>query len=176
MSVRLNSSFNCLTIERKILVKTVGFFKTSVKIILFPKLVPQGTRIPLWEFRITVYDTMRNCLFLGILNSSSEAGDSRIDRDGTIHTRPVKSWEIIIKQCIISSRKFTVRMHVILNTCGKGQINLVISVGWKLSGFISPGSTGAIPKTLKLEKINKIRSLLSTVSLHWLRLRRHVEV
>jgi glucosylceramidase len=40
---------------------------------------------------LRVYDATGNCLFHGILNSSIEAGDSRIDTGGTIHRRLVKS-------------------------------------------------------------------------------------
>jgi hypothetical protein len=58
------------------------------------------------------------------LNSSTEAGDSRIDRGGTIHTRPVIIWENIIKQCIIPRWEFTVWIYVILNKNDKGQINI----------------------------------------------------
>jgi hypothetical protein len=63
-------------------------------------------------------------MFHGILNNSIQAGDSRIDKDGTIHTRLVKGWESIIKQCVIPRWEFTVRIYIILITSDKGQINI----------------------------------------------------
>jgi hypothetical protein len=41
----------------------------------------------MWEFRISVYGATVNCMFRGILSSSIEAGDSRIDRGGTMHIK-----------------------------------------------------------------------------------------
>jgi hypothetical protein len=48
------------------------------------------------------------------LDSSIEAGDSRIDRGGTIHTGPVKSRENIIEPHIISRREFAVIVIIII--------------------------------------------------------------
>jgi hypothetical protein len=46
--------------------------------------------MPVCEFRNSVYDATGNCMFHGILNSSTEAGDSRIDRGGTTHRISLK--------------------------------------------------------------------------------------
>jgi hypothetical protein len=62
------------------------------------------------------------------------------------------------------------------NTNGKGQIKIDNQRGMILSGFISPGSTGIIHNSLKLEYNKSSILLLPTLSVHWLRLRRHVEV
>jgi hypothetical protein len=75
------------------------------------------------NFDLKIYDARGSYLFHGILNSSTEAGDSRIDRGGTIYTKSVVGQENNIKQCIIPRRKFTVSIYVILDTNGKGQIN-----------------------------------------------------
>jgi hypothetical protein len=78
-----------------------------------------------WEFRLTVYDTTGNCLFQDIFKSSTEAGDSRIDRGG-YHTQKT-SHEL--RECYKATYNPQTRIYgtdikVILNSSGKVQVNI----------------------------------------------------
>jgi hypothetical protein len=147
------------------LVKAVRFifFKKSIKIILYLNIIPQRTTI-----RVGIPSSSWSChegLPVPWHFEQQHWGRRQQNRQRWCHTHKTsqKLGEYYKAMHNPQMRICGTNICIFFNTSGKGQI-------------ISPGLTGVMPRSLKFEKVKWSRLQLLTVSMHWLWLRRHVEM